>query len=363
MNQTLAPVQAASSATEVLANNEQPQAAAPSSGLTGRALIAATRPFSKERRGESWWHLLSTLAIVVGLLSCAALMPVWPLQLLFSLLGAGVMVRGFILYHDFQHGAILRGSKAAAAILRVYGLIFLTPPKYWRETHNFHHANVSTIAGSSTGSFPIMTVEMYRNAKPMERFYYHIARHPLTYLFAYATVFFFSNALEPFLRNPRREWQCGLAILVHGSLIALLWVAGGFATTFFAFLLPYTVASALGAYMFYAQHNFKGMKMLTPEEWSIPEASLKSSSWMKLNPVLDWMTGHIGFHHVHHLNSTIPFYRLKEAMAAIPELQNPPTTTLRPWDIWGCLQLKLWDEAGERMISFREARRMKLAAA
>lgn len=358
MNSATASTNDTLGSTESLRNDEKAAVTPPPAKLTGRALIAATRPFSKERRGESWWHLLSTLGVILGLLACAALMPYWPLQLAFSLLGAGVMVRGFIIYHDFQHGAILRGSKVAATILRVYGLIFLTPPRYWRETHNFHHANVSTIEGSSIGSFPIMTVEMYRRASPMQRFHYHIARHPLTYLLAYITVFFFSNALEPFLRNPRREWQCGLAIVVHVALIALLWITGGFATAFFAFLLPYAVASALGAYMFYAQHNFKGMKMLSPEEWSIPEASLKSSSWMKLNPVLDWMTGHIGFHHVHHLNSTIPFYRLKEAMAAIPELQNPPITTLRPSDVWGCLRLKLWDEAGERMISFHEARRL-----
>lgn len=322
----------------------------------GGALVAATRPFAKENRLLSWFHFSSTLAVIGGLLTAAALMPYWWLQLIFSVLGAGVMVRGFILYHDYMHGAIFRGSKFAGFVLRIYGLIFLTPPRYWRETHNFHHANVSTIEGSSIGSFPIMTVAMYRKATRMEKFYYHIARHPITYLFAYFTVFLFSNALEPFLRNPLKSWHTGVAVLVHGGLIALLWWAGGPWTAFFAFVLPYFMASALGAYMFYAQHNFRGMKMLTPEEWSVPEASLKCSSWMKLPWILDWATGSIGFHHVHHLNSTIPFYRLKKAMRAIPELQHPPVTTLNPREIWACLRLKLWDENQNRMLSFKEAR-------
>jgi acyl-lipid omega-6 desaturase (Delta-12 desaturase) len=334
----------------------QPTEPSPPVPRKGGALLSATRPYAREQRGRSWFHLLSTLAIIVALLTGAALAPWWPVQLAFSLVGAGVLVRGFIVYHDFMHGAILRDSKVAGVVMRVYGMLFLTAPRHWRNTHNFHHANVGTMEGSSIGSFPVMSVEMYRNATPMQRFYYHVARHPLTYVFAYITVFFFSNSLEPFIRNPRKAWQSGLSILVHGGLIAGLWIAGGFMTAFFAFILPYAVAAALGAYLFYAQHNFPGMKVLSEEEWSIPEASLQSSSWMKLNPVMDWMTGSIGYHHVHHLNSTIPFYRLKEAMKAIPELQSPPTTNLRPWEIYRCLRLKLWDEDSGRMISFRQAR-------
>jgi acyl-lipid omega-6 desaturase (Delta-12 desaturase) len=327
----------------------------------GPALIAATRPFAREQRSRSWFHLWTTLAVLSALLVGAALAPWWPLQLALSMLGAGVMVRGFIIYHDFMHGAILRGSTLAGTILRIYGLVFLTPPRHWRNTHNFHHANVATIEGSSVGSFPVMTVDMYRNATKLQRVHYRIARHPMTYLLAYITVFLVSNVLEPFIRSPRKSWQCGLSVLVHGALIAGLWLLGGFGTAFFAFILPYAIAAALGAYLFYAQHNFPGMRVLSAEEWSIPEASLESSSLMRLNPVLDWMTGSIGYHHVHHLNATIPFYRLKEAMNAIPELQNPVVTNLAPWSMWRCLRLKLWHEETARMLSFREARRLNAA--
>jgi len=355
------------------AMNQAPVTLAPSSELlvvkptqppgprTGKALLAAVRPYAREQRGRTWFHTITTFGLVFALLIGAALVPLWPLQLALSLVGAGVMVRAFIIYHDFEHGAIFRGSRVMSFVLRVFGLLFLTPPRHWRRAHNFHHAHVGAVEGSHIGSYPLMTVEMYRKATRAERLKYHVARHPLTYLLAYITVFFYSNALEPFLISPRKAWQNGLAILLHGGLIAGIWVAGGFMTVFFAFLLPYAVAAAVGAYLFYAQHNFPGMIVLDPGEWSATEAALKSSSCMRLNPVLDWMTGSIGYHHIHHLNAAIPFYRLKEAMREIPELQNPVTTDLAPWSIWRCLRLKLWDDHAGCMRTFREARRLEAA--
>lgn len=325
-------------------------------------LVAATRPFAKEIRYKSWWVLCTTLTILSGLLGIAIVAPWWPVRLVAALIAALVMVRGFIIYHDYVHGAIFRKSKLAGAILRIYGLLYLVGGfSYWRQTHNFHHSNVATVEASSVGSFPIMTVEEWREAPRLKRFHYRVARNPMTILLAYVTVFFFSSCLEPFLRNPIKSWHTGLGIAMHGGVIALLWWLGGPWTAFFGIILPYTVASALGAYLFYAQHNFPGMQILPPEKWNMHEASLKASSFAKLSPVMDWMTGSIGYHHVHHLNPTIPFYRLREAMQNIPELQNPVITTLKPRDIVACLRLKIWDASQSRMISFREAR-TRLAA-
>lgn len=134
------------------------------------------------------------------------------------------------------------------------------------------------------------------------------------------------------MKHPLKHWAAGAAMLVHGGLIAALWFAGGADAALLGFIAPYTFSAALGAYMFYAQHNFRGVKVLDEKDWSVTDAALKSSSYMKLPRILDWMTGSIGFHHIHHVNSTIPFYRLREAMAAIPELQKPLVTTLKPSD-------------------------------
>jgi len=327
--------------------------------LTGNDLVAATRPFAKEKRAHSWFHLATTFALLISLLGCAAYLPwsLWPLRVFAGLAGALVMVRAFIIYHDFQHGAILRGSLLAKAVLYPFGMLFFMGPKYWRETHNFHHAHVSTFSHSAPGSFPILTVEMYRKSTWGQRLNYAIMRHPLTILLAYITVFLFSHGIEPFVKQPLKHWSAGVALLVHGGLIATLWLTGGWDAALLGFILPYAFSAALGAYMFYAQHNFRGVKVLGEQEWSVTEAALKSSSYMKLPRILDWLTGSIGFHHIHHVNSTIPFYRLREAMAAIPELQQPLVTTLRPSDVIHSLRLKVWDPAQSRMISFREARR------
>ena len=116
-----------------------------------------------------------------------------------------------------------------------------------------------------------------------------------------------------------------------------------------------TIATIMGSYLFFAQHSFKRMHVATPEAWSFYRAAMQSSSYMRLNKVMQWFTGNIGYHHIHHLNVRIPFYRLPEAMAAIAELQSPITTSLAPRDIVACFRSSLWDESRQRMVSYREA--------
>ncbi|NNE35549.1 MAG: fatty acid desaturase, partial [Rhodothermales bacterium] len=160
---------------------------------------------------------------------------------------------------------------------------------------------------------------------------------------------------------PKRHWDSLLAIVGHVTLIAGLWILGGFYTAFFVVLLPMTIASALGSYLFFAQHSFKGMHILPSDAWTYSRAALESSSYMQLNKVMQWFTGNIGFHHIHHLNVRIPFYRLPEVMDAIPELQSPVTTTLSPRDIRDCFRCCLWDEGHQRVVSYREASRLAAA--
>jgi omega-6 fatty acid desaturase (delta-12 desaturase) len=112
------------------------------------------------------------------------------------------------------------------------------------------------------------------------------------------------------------------------------------------------VACCLGGYLFYAQHNFPDMHLQPRDKWTFTRAALESSSYMETGPILGWLSGNIGYHHVHHLNPTIPFYRLPEAMAAVPELQHPGKTSLRPADVLACLRLKLWDPALGRMVGW-----------
>ncbi len=332
---------------------------------TGKQLHDATRPFAVESPAKSWWYTGSTLCLLAIVLTGAGMISWWPARILLSILGGLLMVCAFVLYHDFMHGAILRKSRLGKLVYYLCGLILLTPPRSWRHSHNFHHANVGkpipvkekqfSLLTSDIGTVPLMTTDMWKLTTRWQRLRYRVSRNPLTILFANVTVFLLSLCLVPLLTQPRKFWDGALSLLIHGGIIAVLWAFGGFQVAFFAFLLPFAIAATLGAYLFFAQHNFPGMKIVPTEEWSHFRAALESSSYLKLGPVMSWFSGNVGYHHVHHLNSRIPFYRLPEAMQAIPELQNATVTTLWPSDVIHCLRLSLWDTTTNQLVSYREA--------
>jgi omega-6 fatty acid desaturase (delta-12 desaturase) len=327
-----------------------------SNGLRiGRELIKATAPFAVEDVARSWWYVGSVFSLLLVTLIGAGMAPWWPVRTILSMLAALLMVRAFITYHDYMHGSILRNSPVAWLLYRVYAAFALTPPGSWRESHNYHHGHVGRISIASIGAFPVITTKMWREASFAVRASYRLQRHPLVVLSGYITIFAVSICVLPLLRNPAKYWDSALVLLAHGALISLLWVVGGFDLAFFSLLLPMTIASALGSYLFFAQHSFKRMQIISPESWTFYRAALESSSYMRLNRIMQWFTGNIGFHHIHHLNVRIPFYRLPEAMAAIPELQSPITTSLQPRDIVECFNASLWDEDLQRMVSYRQA--------
>ena len=320
--------------------------------MEGNELVAQTRRFASEDRGRSLWYVFSTFACLAGAVAVAARAPWWPLRLVGSVVEGLVIVRAFILAHDFQHGALLRRSSLGTFLFSVYGVLVLTPPRAWRQTHNYHHAHTAKIVGGQIGSFPVMTVEMWRRAPRAKRVAYAIARHPLNIVFGYLTIFLFGMCVSSFLRDPKENWDSAVAVVVHAALVAALTILFGPGVAITALVLPLAIACAAGSYLFYAQHNFPGIHIQPRQSWTFARAALESSSYMKMGPVMSWFTGEIALHHVHHLNAAIPFYRLREAMAAIPALQVEPETSLGPRDVWACLRLKLWDPVGQQMVPF-----------
>ena len=217
-----------------------------SDALTDRDLFKATLPFGVESVKTSWWVVGSTFLMLLASLFGAALAPVWPLRLLFSILSALLLVRAFITYHDYMHNAILSRSRLAWWLFRLYSALALTPPRSWKNSHNFHHGHVGNIDAASDGAFTMMTTDMWREASLATRIAYRVERHPLTILAGYFTIFFLSVTLLPFLRNPARHWDSLLVLLGHSTLIAVLWILGGFDVAFFVVLLPMTIASMIG---------------------------------------------------------------------------------------------------------------------
>ena len=318
---------------------------------SGKQLLLDSRQYAREQPRVSWWCLLSTLAIFIALQAVIIFADGLSLRIAASV-GAGlIIIRLFIIYHDHQHRTILKHSRFASAVMTAYGILTCNPPSIWRRSHDHHHKHNSKMYGAAIGSFPLMTVEEYHQATPAQRRAYAATRHPLTFLFGYFTVFLYGMCLRPLLAKPRAHVDCAVALALHLLLVgALLWC--GVDILLLTMTLPLVISAMVGSYLFYAQHNFPDARIQPSDQWDYVTAALKSSSYMRMNPVLAWITGNIGYHHVHHLNHHIPFYRLPEAMAAMPELQRPGTTRLTPWDVHACLRLKLWDTDQQCLVPF-----------
>lgn len=323
---------------------------------TGAELNQAIKPFQEEDRARTWRLLLVTLAVLFGGLAAIALLPAaaWPAKIALSVFVGLVQVRLFIFFHDYLHGAIFHDSRAASVIMSLTGFYMLAVRSVWRETHNYHHKNNAKLIGSAIGSFPVVTVGMWNSMTPTQRRMYRALRHPATIFLGYFTVFLVGMTVSPFRRDPKSHWGGPLAILVHVALIVLLGLTLGWLDALCMVALPALFSLGAGSYLFFAQHNFPDMKLKDRRSWDYTFAALKSSSMFDMSPVMHWFTGNIGYHHIHHLNHRIPFYRLPEAMAAIPELQSPGRTSWKPKDIAACLRLAVWDPEQDRMLSYEE---------
>jgi omega-6 fatty acid desaturase (delta-12 desaturase) len=346
--------------TYAIAGGEEPALARSANGTArkrvGKEIILATKPYASDFPARSWVYVLSTAALLVGALAGT----IWNFDLagriICSLLAGLLYLRFFVIYHDQQHEAILSHSRLAGFLMRAFGILILSPSSVWRSSHNHHHNHNSKLRGSHIGSYPIMTKEQYLRASRGTRFKYLFMRHPLTILFGYIFVFQYGMCLYPSCTKPREHWDGLCAFVLHIALgVGITWLLG-WPALFLTLIIPHFVASAIGSYLFYAQHNFPGVSFSDNARWSYDKAALESSSFLVSGRLVAWFTANIGYHHVHHLNSRIPFYRLPEAVAGIAELQAPKTTSLRPLEILRCLRLKVWDPDAAKMVGLRDLR-------
>jgi omega-6 fatty acid desaturase (delta-12 desaturase) len=225
-------------------------------------------------------------------------------------------------------------SPLATFIFTIFGFYVLAPTGIWSRSHDYHHKNNSKLFSASIGSYPIYTKQKFVKLSKSEQRYYLFIRHPLTILFGYIFAFLYGMCIQS---------------IINRFQIAVFYFLG-WQTWILLCAIPHFISGALGAYAFYAQHNFPGVTFVGNEEWTYEGAALDSSSYMELSWPLRWATANIGYHHIHHLNARIPFYRLPEVMAAIPELQHPKKTSLKPKDVMACFKLKVWDFEKQQMV-------------
>ena len=324
---------------------------------TGPELVLATKRYAKDSTFASWWHVLSAAFLLLAALAGTH----WNFnifgKLACSILSGLLMLRLFVIYHDQQHHAILPKSRLAERFMRLFGILVLSPSSVWRSSHGHHHKHNSKLRGSHIGSFPIMTKDQYLKSTASERRKYLFMRHPLTILFGYIFVFILGMCVVPFMNDPKRNRDGLLALLLHVAIGAALVHFWGWTGLLLTQTLPHFMVYAIGSYLFYAQHNFPGVSFNDKGGWTYDKAALESSSYMRTGKLMEWFSGNIGYHHIHHLNARIPFYRLPEVFRDIPELASPRETSLHPLEILRCLRLKVWDVNLQRMVGFDDAMR------
>lgn len=278
------------------------------------------------------------------------------LTLAISLVNALFLLRLFTIQHDCGHGAFFKQRAVSDWVGRVIGVLTLTPYAVWRRTHSIHHSSAGNLGKRGIGDILTLTVEEYNALSSFERLKYRVYRNPVTLFgFGPSYLFLLQNRLPLGLMDSARYWisAMGTNLVIALSLVTI-WYFGGFAALFLIFLPSTLLAATAGMWLFYVQHQFEDTHWSTEENWQLHDAALEGSSHYIMPPILQWFSANIGIHHVHHLYSRIPFYRLTEVLRDQPELAQANRMTIR--ESLACARLHLWDEKRGQLMSFNEAR-------
>ncbi|RPF50631.1 fatty acid desaturase [Aquisalibacillus elongatus] len=313
--------------------------------------------FEQSDTKASVWQMVNTIPplFLFWYLAYASLsVSVW-LSLACSIIAAGFVVRTFIIFHDCCHGSFLKNRKINHIVGTITGIITMFPYEKWKREHSIHHATSSNLDKRGTGDVWIMTVNEYVKASKMERLQYRLYRNPFV-MFVLGPIHMLlisnrKNRKDAKSKEIKNTYFTNVAIVVlWGALIALVgW------QSFLMIQLPVMfVSGMLGIWLFYVQHQFEDSYFEDEEQWDYVKAAIDGSSYYKLPRVLQWITGNIGYHHVHHLSPKVPNYYLENVHESTPELQDATTITVKT--SLKSIRFRLFDEDHKKFVSFREVK-------
>ena len=288
----------------------------------------------------AWWSLSFSYWLTLGIALC----------------NAGFLLRLFAIQHDCGHGAFFSNRTASDWLGRVLGVLTLTPYDVWRRSHSIHHSSSGNLSRRGMGDVLTLTVSEYYNETPCNRLKYRLYRHPIV-LFGLGPgyLFFLQNRLPLGFMAKARYWvsaMCtNIAIL---AVLGLMLYFGGLMPVLLIFVPTTLLAATAGVWLFYVQHQFEATHWEEEPDWQLHDAALHGSSHYVLPAWLQWLSANIGIHHVHHLYSRIPFYRLPEVLRDHAQLADSNRMTIR--QSLSSVRLHLWDENSKRLLSFSEAR-------
>jgi omega-6 fatty acid desaturase (delta-12 desaturase) len=321
------------------------------------------RRYQLPSRWRAVWQLTDTLvpyAALWTLMYFSLAISYW-LVIPLAILAGGFLVRTFVIFHDCTHGSFFKSKRANEIVGFLTGILVFTPYHHWRWQHTIHHASSGDLDRRGMGDVWTLTVQEYLEASRWERFSYRLSRNPVI-LFGIAPLLLFLV----FQRFPSRKAEKRVQLWVHATNLGILLMAAGlswlFGITAYVIiqLTAMLVASFSGVWLFYVQHQFEGVYWERRPDWDFEKAALEGSSFYKLPKILQWFSGNIGFHHIHHLSPRIPNYALERAQKAEPMFQKVKPLTLR--NSLKSLRFRLWDEGQRRLTGYKsvkESRRKK----
>ena len=278
------------------------------------------------------------------------------------ILAGGFLVRTFIVFHDCTHGSMFASKRANLYVGRVCGLLVLSPFCRWRHDHAVHHATSGDLERRGVGDIITLTVSEYRARSPKGRLMYRLIRNPFV-MFGIGPVF--AMIVGPRIatrgQRPRMRRSVLITDLVLAVVVGAFWWLIGLPTFLLVWAPSAMLAGSVGIWLFYVQHQFEDAYWQSPVEWSYADAALRGSSYLKLPKVLQFFSGNIGLHHVHHLNARVPNYNLQRAHDENPIFNDVPVLSLAK--ALRSVTLKLWDEDAGKLVTFAQARVIELSAA
>ena len=268
---------------------------------------------------------------------------------------AAFLVRLFVIQHDCGHGSFFKSRRANEAVGLILSILTLMPYWSWRRAHAVHHATAGNLERRGTGDVTTLTVREYLSRSTWRRFVYRTYRHPLV-LFGIGPIYFLLIRYRIPMSNPFQDWQHWISVAFTNAIAAAAGAVLAIIIDPCTFLLAWStvllLATAVGVWFFYIQHQFADTYWADSASWEFHRAAISGSSYYDLPRILDWLTGSIGFHHIHHLASKIPNYHLRACFNENPELQCAKRVTL--WTSLKSVRLALWDEDLARLVSFRQ---------
>lgn len=329
----------------------------PSVGLADWKRIVAE--FQVPSTARATWQVINTLGpyALCWYLIYRSLEVSWWLTLPLAAVAGLLLVRVFIIFHDCGHGSFYKSRLVNDIAGFLTGVLTFTPYYHWRWEHSLHHATTGDLDRRGVGDIWTMTVQEYLESSRWRRFAYRLARNPIV-LFVIAPVFLFvfRQRFASSQANPRERhsvWLMNVAIAAFAGGMCLIF---GWKQYLLIQLVVTMVAGASGIWMFYVQHQFEDAYWERRDDWDYTDAALKGSSFYKLPRVLQWLSGNIGFHHIHHLSSRIPNYNLERCHNSHPIFQQVKPITLRT--SLKSINVRLWDEQGRKLVGFRHVKHL-----